>query len=83
MRLGVVTGCVWATKKCAGLRGQILLRVQTGGQELVAADLVGAGVGDRVLLCYGAAARLEQPQAPVDVAIVGILDEMEEHNVCQ
>lgn len=70
-----MTGCVWATKKCAALRGQILLRVQAQGEELIAADLVGAGVGDRVILSFGSAARLEQPDAPVDAAIVGILDE--------
>lgn len=76
MKLGVVTGCVWATKKSPALRGLSLLRVQAEGIDLVAADLVGAGVGDRVILSFGSAARLEQPGAPVDAAIIGILDEM-------
>lgn len=75
MKLGTVTGCVWATKKSPALRGQSLLQVRVGELELVAADLVGAGQGDRVILTFGSAARLEQPDCPVDAAIVGILDE--------
>ncbi len=81
MRIGIVTGSVWATKKCPALAGQILLRVRTEGAELVAADLVGAGEGERVVLSYGSAARLERPDAPVDAAIIAILDETEEYHV--
>lgn len=75
MKIGTVTGCVWATKKSPALRGQSLLQVQVEEGELVAADLVGAGQGDRVILTFGTAARLVQPDCPVDAAIVGILDE--------
>lgn len=75
MRLGTVTGSVWATKKSPALAGQIFLRVMTDAGEVVAADLVGAGVGERVLLSSGTAARLECPAAPIDTAIVAILDE--------
>ena len=75
MKLGTVTGCVWATKKSAALRGQSLLQVQVGSELVVAADLVGAGQGDRVIVTFGTAARLEQGACPVDAAIVGILDE--------
>lgn len=78
MRLGTVTGSVWATKKSPALRGQILLRVRSEGTELIAADLVGAGKGERVILCFGSAARLGQEGVPVDAAIIGILDESEE-----
>ena len=81
MRWGLVTGSVWATKKSPRLGGQILLRVQSQGQELIAADLVGAGEGDPVLVVTGNAARLES-DAPVDAAIVAILDQREEWNVC-
>lgn len=77
MKRGVVTGSVWATKKSPRLGGQILLRVQTGKQELIAADLVGAGEGDPVLVVFGNAARLES-NAPVDAVIVAILDQREE-----
>lgn len=77
MRIGTVTGSVWATKKCPALAGQIFLRVATEGGELIAADLVGAGVGERVILASGGAARLERRDVPVDTAIIGILDETE------
>lgn len=77
MKTGIVTGAVWATKKTPALTGQILLRVNCGGQDMVAADLVGAGFGDWVLLCFGSSARAACANVPVDAAIVGILDEQE------
>lgn len=77
MTVGTVTGPVWATKKCPALTGQILLRVKAEGRECIAADLVGAGQGDRVILTFGSAARLHGGDAPVDAAIIGILDETE------
>ncbi len=76
MKLGVVTGAVWATKKCPALAGQIFMKVACEGSQIVAADLVGAGEGDRVILTFGGAARLER-SAPVDAAIIAILDESE------
>ena len=81
MTVGTVTGPVWATKKCPALTGQILLSVQADGKKFIAADLVGAGEGDRVILAFGAAARLGQEQAPVDAAIIAILDEMRDKYV--
>lgn len=76
MRLGRVTGAVWATKKCPALAGQSFLRVCCDGTQIVAADLVGAGEGDSVILAFGGAARLER-LSPVDAAIIAILDESE------
>ena len=81
MTVGTVTGPVWATKKCPALTGQILLSVQADGKKFIAADLVGAGEGDRVILAFGAAARLGQEQVPVDAAIIAILDEMRDNYV--
>ncbi len=81
MTVGTVTGPVWATKKCPALTGQILLSVQADGKKFIAADLVGAGEGDRVILAFGAAARLGQEQVPVDAAIIAILDEMRDKYV--
>ena len=80
MKLGRVSGSVWATKKSPALAGQILLRVRTGETELIAADLVGAGEGDTVLVVQGAAARQESGAA-VDAAIVAILDSTEANYV--
>ena len=80
MKLGRVSGAVWATKKSPALAGQILLRVRTGNDELIAADLVGAGEGDTVLVLLGTAARQESG-AVVDAAIVAILDDTEANHV--
>ena len=76
MKLGSVVGAVWATKKCGSLAGQIFMCVECEGERIVAADLVGAGEGDRVILAFGGAARLEKC-VPVDAAIIAILDESE------
>lgn len=74
MIVATVTGSLWATKKCETLRGQIFLEVHCGDRHIVAADLVGAGVGDRVLVTTGSAARSWDPGVPCDAAIVAILD---------
>lgn len=83
MKIGKVTGSVWATKKDELLNGQKLLVVQTDTHMLVATDRIGAGMGDTVLLCYGSSARFSSSNhnAPIDAAIVGIIDtvELEEH----
>ncbi len=76
MKIARVTGAVWATKKSSALSGISFLRVESGAEIFVAADLVGAGEGDRVLVTFGGAARLER-SAPVDAAIIAILDETE------
>ena len=73
--VGTVTGNLWATKKCETLRGQIFLEVEFKGTTTVARDLVGAGIGDRVLITMGSGARADLPQMPCDAAVVAILDE--------
>lgn len=75
MKIGTIVGSIWATKKCPALTGQSLLRVRIGQEEVIAADLVGAGEGERVILAFGGAARLVRPNTPADAAIVAILDE--------
>lgn len=75
MIVATVTGNFWATKKCETLRGQIFLEVTFEDKKAVAADLVGAGMGDRVLVTTGSAARAADPNVPCDAAIVAILDE--------
>ncbi len=74
MKIGTVTGSVWATRKAPGLSGQTFLVVYTGTEELVASDQVGAGKGDRVLLITGTSAARYCMEAPVDAVIVAILD---------
>ena len=74
MKIGMVTGSVWATRKAVCLQGQTFLVVQVNEEKLVAADQVGAGVGDRVLLATGTVASRYCMDAPVDAAVVAILD---------
>ena len=61
MEIGTVTGSVWATRKARGWEATPLLVVRTGTGKTVAADFVGAGQGDRVLLVCGSTARLYCP----------------------
>jgi ethanolamine utilization protein EutN len=75
MKLGIVTGSVWATRKASCLMGQTFLTVQTGDQELVAADQIGAGPGDKVLLVTGTVASRFCMEAPIDAAVVAIVDQ--------
>ncbi len=79
MKIGTVKGSVWATRKADCLQGQTFLLVDTGAQELVAADQVGAGKGDRVLLVTGTTAGRFCMEAPVDAVVVAILDREEGH----
>ena len=47
------------------------------GSRLVAIDIIGAGIGEYVLVAQGSAARIgcDMADAPIDAAIVGIIDE--------
>ncbi len=75
MKVGKVIGSIWATRKAECLQGQTFLVVKSDGEEIVAADQVGAGPGDRVLLATGTVASRFSMDAPVDAAVVAIVDE--------
>ena len=83
MIVGIVKGSLVATRKNEALVGQKLMIVEVLGntdsaaKKLVATDNVGAGVGYTVLVACGSAARVgcRLENAPVDAAIVGIVDE--------
>jgi ethanolamine utilization protein EutN len=83
MQLGRVIGDVVATRKDETLVGITLLVVQPltperepAGRTLVAADAVGAGVGEIVFFVRGKEASFPfyPGQPPVDAGIVGIVD---------
>ena len=74
MKIGTVTGVVWSSRKASCLMGQTFLVVATPEGDVVAADQVGAGRGDRVLLVSGTVASRFCMEAPVDAAVVAILD---------
>ena len=83
MIVGKVTGSVVSTRKNENLIGYKFMiiepvasmRERTGC--LVAIDNIGAGIGEYVLVALGSAARIGcgVESAPVDAAIVGILDD--------
>lgn len=81
MIVGKVISTVVSTRKHDALVGSKFLVVEVvkgmGAEHLVAVDTVGAGFGDHVLVTLGSSARkaLFNEDAPVDGAIVGILDE--------
>lgn len=83
MIVGTVVGSLWATRKHDKLNGLTFLIVESAmsgkaeqRQRFVAADHVGAGIGETVLVTQGSAARIlaESQQAPIDAIIVGIVD---------
>ena len=83
MQLARVVGDVVSTLKDPGLAGYKILVVQpvtpdraATGRALVAVDAVGAGVGEYVFFVRGreAAFPFYPVEAPVDAAIVGIVD---------
>ncbi len=84
MTLGQVAGSVWATRKSDSLGAHKLLLVEPWsprGQKAedalwVCADLIGAGVGERVVVTTGSGARraIGQADSPVDAAVVAIVD---------
>ena len=80
MKIGTVTGSIWATRKAQSLAGQTFLVVRSESEELVAADQGGAGMGDRVLLVTGTVASRFCMEAPIDAAVVAILDEQKSQN---
>ena len=78
MKIGTVKGAVWSSRKASCLMGQTFLVVDTPEGQVVAADQVGAGSGDQVLLVTGTVASRFCMDAPIDAAVVAILDP-EEH----
>jgi ethanolamine utilization protein EutN len=85
MDIGRVVGQVVATVKQPGLQGRTLLLIvpidlsdtdRNGGEGYVAADYVGAGLGEVVLVSRGSAARVDggATEVPTDAAAVAIVD---------
>ncbi|MDD3947720.1 MAG: EutN/CcmL family microcompartment protein [Clostridia bacterium] len=81
MKICVVVGHVWATKKEPALNGLkfMVVKDDKSGEEFAAADMVGAGIGEKVLIVNGSTARraVGADERPVDAAIVGIIDTLE------
>lgn len=87
MKVARVIGTIWATRKEEKLSGLKLLLVQplnvlndtADKVPIVAADIIGAGVGEKVLIVGGSSARSAagDMSVPVDATVVGIVDDLE------
>ncbi len=87
MMIADVVGHVVATAKHGTLAGQRLMLVRpvtprgaAPGDPMMAIDAVGAGVGERVLVVLegrSAAQAARRDDAPLDAAIVGIVDRID------
>ena len=73
-----VTGSVWATRRLEEIPRGAFLEVQSDdGARLVAFDVLGSGVGERVLVATGsvAAGWFAPEHPPLDALIIGSLDD--------
>jgi len=90
MFLGRVVGELWATKKVRDLEGKRLLVIESLDERrepgapkvtpVVAADPIGAGVGEHVIVAFGKAARVAcggDGDLAYEAAVVGIVDDAE------
>lgn len=86
MHIGRVIGTVVATRKDEELTGTKLMITQPldldylpKGEPLIAVDTVGAGIGELIVYTTGTASRIaaRKMNAPIDAAIVGIIDYMD------
>ena len=90
MFLGRVIGQVWATRKSVDLEGKRLLVIEALDERrnpaapkvtpVVAADPMGAAVGEHVLVAFGKAARVAcggDGDFALEAAIVGIVDDFD------
>lgn len=75
-----VVGNVWASKRLAEVPNGAFLEVvvEEGGAHIVAFDVLGSGVGERVLVATGsvAAAWFPGTPPPIDALIIGSIDEL-------
>ena len=75
---GMVTGSVWATRRLEAIPRGAFLEVQgDDGSRLIAFDVLGSGLGERVLVASGSVASgwFAPDHPPIDALIIGSLDE--------
>ena len=84
MFIGKVVGSLWATRKVENTSGVKFLIIQPynlnkapNTDTIVAADRLGAGEGELVMVAYGRAARIavENEDMSIEAAVIGIIDE--------
>lgn len=86
MFMGRVVGSLWATRKTESTSGVKFLIIQPynlnkapNPDTIVAADVLGAGEGELVMVAYGRAARIAvgNENMTIEAAVIGIIDEYE------
>lgn len=89
MLLARVIGTIWATRKYETLNGYKMQFIQPLnaknekiGEPIVAIDTIGAGPGEVIFYATSSEAviAMDVDMAPVDVAIVGIVDTVNTEN---
>jgi len=74
-----VTGQVWSTRRINGLPAGAFLEVEAdgSGSRMIAFDVLGSGVGERVLIAQGSVAAnwFTGTPPPVDALIIGSIDD--------
>ncbi len=89
MNLGRVIGTIWATKKYEALEHQKMQLLQPlkfdlekDGDPIIVVDTIGAGPGEVVFYITSSEAviPMDVDMAPVDAAIVGIVDSINIEN---
>ena len=74
---------IWSTRKAESLNGFKFMQAEiigggaSAGQRIIVVDTISAGIGDRVIITTGSAARrmLGDDNLPIDAVVVGIIDE--------
>ena len=84
MKSGTVVGSVWSTRRLAEIPVGAFLEVEldTDQERLIAFDVLGSGVGERVLISrgYAATAWFGERKPPIDALIVGSIDHKVNHD---
>lgn len=78
MLRATVTGAVWATKRIEKIPNGAFLEVEVdGGPRMVAFDVLGSGIGERVLIATGSVASgwFTADHPPIDALIIGSIDD--------
>ena len=78
MLTATVVGNVWSTRRLAEIPNGAFLEVEAegSGTRFVAFDVLGSGVGERVLVAQGsvAAAWFPGKPPPIDALVIGSID---------
>lgn len=79
MIAATVTGNVWSTRRIEGIPPGAFLEVEVdgSGSRMIAFDVLGSGIGERVLITQGsvAASWFTGTPPPVDALIIGSIDD--------